>query len=107
MFVPDLLHEFELGVWKNTFKHLIRILYAVGDDLIQELNSRSAQSKFLTKSRIDKSFRYRQIPTFGTSIRRFSSNASVMKKLAARDFEDLLQVCFLFLWIIKCVINLS
>ncbi|KAF8227655.1 hypothetical protein L208DRAFT_1295637, partial [Tricholoma matsutake] len=21
MFVPDLLHEFELGVWKNTFKH--------------------------------------------------------------------------------------
>ncbi|KAF8234440.1 hypothetical protein L208DRAFT_1145345, partial [Tricholoma matsutake] len=38
MFVPDLLHEFELGVWKNTFKHLIRILYAVGDNLIQELN---------------------------------------------------------------------
>ena len=47
MFVPDLLHEFELGVWKNTFKHLIRILYAVGNDLIQELNSWLAQSKFL------------------------------------------------------------
>ncbi|KAF8225611.1 hypothetical protein L208DRAFT_1305542, partial [Tricholoma matsutake] len=35
--------------------------------------------------------RYRHIPMFGTSIRRFSSNASTMKKLAARDFEDLLQ----------------
>ncbi|KAF8237215.1 hypothetical protein L208DRAFT_1248885, partial [Tricholoma matsutake] len=78
MFVPDLLHEFELGVWKKIFKHLIQILYAVGDDLIQELNSW-----------------YQQIPTFGTSIWRFSSNASAMKKLAVRDFEDLLQVCFL------------
>ncbi|KAG2737750.1 hypothetical protein P692DRAFT_20760998, partial [Suillus brevipes Sb2] len=27
MFVPDLLHEFELGVWKATFIHLIRVLY--------------------------------------------------------------------------------
>ncbi|KAF8236150.1 hypothetical protein L208DRAFT_1253246, partial [Tricholoma matsutake] len=35
--------------------------------------------------------RYRQIPMFGTSIWQFSSNASAMKKLAARDFEDLLQ----------------
>lgn len=38
-------------------------------------------------------FRYRQMPTFGSStIRMFSNNASEMKKLAARDFEDLLQV---------------
>jgi hypothetical protein len=33
------------------------------------------------------------VPTFGQStIRRFSTNASEMKKLAARDYEDLLQV---------------
>ena len=38
MLVPDLLHEFELGVWKAVFAHLIRILYAAGGDLIQELN---------------------------------------------------------------------
>jgi hypothetical protein len=38
--------------------------------------------------------RYRQIPTFGQdTIRRFTANASAMRKLAARDFEDLLQVC--------------
>jgi len=28
MMVVDLLHEFELGVWKTLFVHLIRILHA-------------------------------------------------------------------------------
>lgn len=73
LFVPDLLHEFELGVWKSIFTHLIRLLVAAGGDAVTNLNKR-----------------YRQIPTFAT-IRRFSSNASAMTKLAARDFEDLLQ----------------
>ena len=37
--------------------------------------------------------RFRAVPTFGLStIRRFATNVSEMKKLAARDFEDLLQV---------------
>ena len=40
MFVPDLMHEFELGVWKATFTHLLRILYAHGGDAIQTLNYR-------------------------------------------------------------------
>jgi hypothetical protein len=40
LFVPDLLHEFELGVWKATFVHLIRLLYASGGDAIQQLNER-------------------------------------------------------------------
>ena len=36
---------------------------------------------------------YRNVPPFGRStIHKFHSNASAMKKLAARDFEDLLQV---------------
>ncbi len=42
MFVPDLLHEFELGVWKATFIHLMRILHANGNDSIQKLNKRYA-----------------------------------------------------------------
>ncbi|KAH9487419.1 hypothetical protein JR316_0001494 [Psilocybe cubensis] len=75
MFVPDLLHEFELGVWKATFSHLLRILHAHAENSIQKLNER-----------------YRQVETFGQdTIRMFSNNASAMKKLAARDFEDLLQ----------------
>lgn len=40
--------------------------------------------------------RYRKVPPFGRgTIRRFHTNASAMKKLAARDFEDLLQVSLL------------
>jgi hypothetical protein len=38
MLVPDLLHKFKLGVWKVTFTHYTRILYAVGNDKVQELN---------------------------------------------------------------------
>ena len=40
MFVVDLLHEFELGVWKATFTHLMRVLEAAADDAIQKLNER-------------------------------------------------------------------
>jgi hypothetical protein len=37
--------------------------------------------------------RYRQVPPFGShTIRRFTSNCSELKKLAAWDYEDLLQV---------------
>ncbi|KAG6895033.1 hypothetical protein C0992_003455 [Termitomyces sp. T32_za158] len=75
MLVPDLMHEFELGVWKHVFTHLIRILVANGGTSVQYLNQR-----------------YRMVPTFGRStIRRFSDNASAMKKLAAHNYEDLLQ----------------
>jgi len=38
MFVVDLLHEFELGVWKATFTHLLRILHAQSGDVITTLN---------------------------------------------------------------------
>lgn len=79
------MHEFELGIWKALFTHLVRILVSHGDGTIQEFNRR-----------------YRQVPTFGRStIRRFSEDASGMKKLAARNFEDLLQVCLqsLEIWI--------
>jgi hypothetical protein len=42
MFVVDLMHEFELGVWKAVFTHLIRILYAAspGGRLVAELDRR-------------------------------------------------------------------
>ncbi|KAG2042377.1 hypothetical protein BDR03DRAFT_979010 [Suillus americanus] len=75
MFVVDKLHKFELGVWKATFTHLMRILHAAGGHAIQKLNER-----------------YQDVPTFGRgTIRKFNTNASAMKHLAAQDFEDLLQ----------------
>jgi hypothetical protein len=43
MLVVDLLHEFELGVWKALFTHLIRLLHAAGrgsDNLVLELDRR-------------------------------------------------------------------
>jgi hypothetical protein len=54
----------------------MRILHAIGGDTVQDLNGR-----------------YRQVSPFGKgTIRRFTGNPSAMRKLAARDFEDLLQV---------------
>ncbi|KAI0027632.1 hypothetical protein K488DRAFT_60856 [Vararia minispora EC-137] len=77
MLVVDLMHEFELGVWKQLLIHLIRVLHSLGEAKIAEFNQR-----------------FRLIPAFGPStIRRFVSNVSELKKLAARDFEDILQCC--------------
>lgn len=40
MFVVDLLHEIELGVWKSNFTHFIRILHAHDANMVHELNQR-------------------------------------------------------------------
>lgn len=40
MFIVDLMHEFELGVWKAIFIHLLRILEAQDKALINELDRR-------------------------------------------------------------------
>ncbi|TEB30442.1 hypothetical protein FA13DRAFT_1710454 [Coprinellus micaceus] len=76
--VVDILHEFEIGVWKTLFIHLIRLLDAYtrrdGPTLTAELDAR-----------------YRATPAFGRdTIRKFGTNASEMQRKAARDYEDLL-----------------
>jgi hypothetical protein len=38
MLVVDLLHEFELGVWKALFIHLLHILEAINPALLHELD---------------------------------------------------------------------
>jgi hypothetical protein len=42
MLVVDLMHEFELGVWKALFIHLLRILASVNPSLLHELDHRYA-----------------------------------------------------------------
>ncbi|KAI0309441.1 hypothetical protein OF83DRAFT_65518 [Amylostereum chailletii] len=75
MLADDPLHEFELGTWKSILTHLIRLLYAAAGDKMQVFNAR-----------------FRRVPTFQRStIHRFHHNVSGLKKLAARDFEDILQ----------------
>ena len=52
MLVVDLMHEFELGVWKALFIHLLHILSSaqVGDTLVNELDRH-----------------FRMVPTFGSN----------------------------------------
>ncbi|KAJ6559288.1 hypothetical protein B0H10DRAFT_2240500 [Mycena sp. CBHHK59/15] len=74
MLVPDFMHEFELGVFKSLFVHLLRILVAHGGNAVSELDRR-----------------FRLIPTFGQStIRRFTTNTSSLKKLAAWNYQSIL-----------------
>ncbi|OSC99224.1 hypothetical protein PYCCODRAFT_1416437 [Trametes coccinea BRFM310] len=78
LFVPDLMHEFEIGVWKNTFAHLLRLLAAQGLKTIHEFNRRM-----------------RLLPTFGRdTIRKFWHDVAARKQLAARDYEDFL-ICMM------------
>ena len=43
MFIVDLMHEFELGVWKSLFIHLLRMLDAFDNHLLNELDRRYEQ----------------------------------------------------------------
>lgn len=40
MLVVDLMHEFELGVWKSLFIHLLRMLDAYNSSMLDELDRR-------------------------------------------------------------------
>lgn len=40
LWVIDMMHEFELGVWKALFIHLLRILQSVDKSLLNELDRR-------------------------------------------------------------------
>jgi hypothetical protein len=95
MLVVDFMHECELGTWKALFTHLIRLLYALpgGDNLVACLDKRFIiLSSFLCLTLIMLN-RFRQVPSYGLgTIRKFANNTSEMKRLAARDFEDILQV---------------
>ncbi|KAG6825451.1 hypothetical protein H0H92_003666 [Tricholoma furcatifolium] len=75
LFVPDIMHEIELGVWKQIFTHLIRMLQTYGSSSVTKLDSR-----------------YRLIMPFGHStIRKFHNNVSELKSFSALNYEDLLQ----------------
>lgn len=93
MLVVDLMHEVELGVWKGLFVHLLRILHAIDTTKVIELDRRLVPCKLLDHDPAEQRIiSYRQVPTFGCgTIRKFSANASELKKMAARDYEDLLQ----------------
>jgi hypothetical protein len=86
------MHETELGVWKTLLIHLLRILEITDENTLHELDRRY----FIPHGHLLFSHcpsRFRLVPTFGRdTIRRFTSNTSELKKMAARDYEDILQV---------------
>jgi len=89
LFVVDLLHKFELGMWKAIFTHLLHILYAQGGNVIQILNKWWVI--ILRNFNGLTPWRYQAVSTFGCgTIWWFHKNASAMKRLAGWDFEDLL-----------------
>ncbi|KAG8703791.1 hypothetical protein FRC08_002631 [Ceratobasidium sp. 394] len=78
MLVPDILHQFEIGVWKDFLVHVVRLLHSRGPAAVAEFNTR-----------------FRMVPAYPPdTIRKFSFDVSEMTKFAARDYEDVLQ-CFL------------
>lgn len=90
------MHEVELGVWRNLLIHLLRILQSAGEHLLHEFDQRYLNlSQVLVGCYLKVLFyRFRLIPTFGRdTIRRFSRNSSELKKMAAWNYEDFLQVC--------------
>jgi hypothetical protein len=94
MLVVDVMHEVELGVWKALFIQILRLLDASDKGAINTLDKRCVRVSPAQCMPLTTSVRsYRSMPTFGRdTIRRFTNNVSEMKQLAARDWEDILQV---------------
>ncbi|KAG1849437.1 hypothetical protein DFJ58DRAFT_612743, partial [Suillus subalutaceus] len=75
MLVVNLLHEFELGIFKSMFKHLIKLLHGINSETITVLNEH-----------------FRSIPSFGRgAIWHLPSSVSDVRHSAAWHFEDILQ----------------
>lgn len=55
MLVVDFMHEFELGVWKGLFTHLIRILYAAAPSgrLVTTLDERYDYNTTISNKLLD------------------------------------------------------
>ncbi|KLO05634.1 hypothetical protein SCHPADRAFT_839152 [Schizopora paradoxa] len=77
IFPIDIMHQFEIGVWKAIYIHLLRILVAEKNrgNLITILNSR-----------------YRQVPKFAReTIRLFQKSVAAMQQPTAHQFESILK----------------
>ena len=44
LFVVDLMHELELGVWPSILTHLVRMVYTCGNEAVQEFDRRQVSS---------------------------------------------------------------
>ncbi|KNZ74465.1 hypothetical protein J132_06844, partial [Termitomyces sp. J132] len=86
LFVHDLIHEFELGIWRSVFEHLIQMLHTYEPNHIEELDCR-----LYTPYCQISPFGHSTICKFWSTICKFWNDLSAMQSFAARDYEDLLQ----------------
>ena len=79
MLVVDLLHEFELGVWKALFTHLIRILHAAASHggLVTELDRRCVNCSVSYRELINQ-------PGFGPCRRLAQARSGVLERMPQR-----------------------
>ena len=72
MLVVDLLHKFELGVWKALFTHLIRILHAAAPhgSLVAKLDRRYVSC----------TVSYQDLISFSVTTNQVSSHAKILLK---------------------------
>ncbi|KZT31188.1 hypothetical protein SISSUDRAFT_995419, partial [Sistotremastrum suecicum HHB10207 ss-3] len=77
--VVDIMHEFEIGEWLGILRHLIEILRSYRPHMVCEMDRRYVVSPCAY--------------VFGDyTIRKFRTDVFEPKRLAGRDYEDLLQV---------------
>jgi hypothetical protein len=80
MLVVDLMHEFELGVWKALFVHLVRVLYAAapGGRLVAILDERYNLS--ITNLHVLPIFINLGFVTYHSSARQFVDSPTMYQK---------------------------
>ena len=94
------MHEIEAGVWKRILIHLLRILQLLKN--LVRFNKRYGKRPVGGSHHL-RLRRFRKVPTFGRdTIRRFSNNVSDLKQMAARMYEDILQVTSVAAVVLEC-----
>lgn len=97
MLVPDIMHEFLLGVWKALFTSLLRLQHTLDKDKLDILDERFIGSVYYTLHLSMLTYylhRFREISTFNSAnIRKFSKKVSDLKSMTASRWEMILKVC--------------
>ncbi|KAF8300462.1 hypothetical protein DL93DRAFT_2233812 [Clavulina sp. PMI_390] len=77
--VPDILHEFLLGVWKDLITFIIRLVFSLDPGALVEFNSRSVDN-------------FRILPTYGAGkkVRRFGFDTAALKSMTGERYQMLL-----------------
>jgi hypothetical protein len=97
MLVVDIMHEFLLGIWKGIFTSILRLIHATNPQQTAELNRRYSDSSFVLLPNSHRICSFRELGSFGKSVRRFTQNVSDLKHMTASKWEVILKVSIPFI----------